>query len=277
MKSFLFGITLILLGSLASPETAVSQEVSEPGGSPENSLGINIGLSDFHVKDAFLSPAVFSGTMFLSDLSYTLRAGSNLHSVEVSFTRGHPTSDIQPRDVTQYLGYVSYGFTHVVAGLDAWGHPLEISFGGGISTSLGNTDMYSVDTQANYVFADQSWYWSHAVNIEFRSDYMFSERRQLSARLSVPVVQLVSRPENGHYFNSSNIDVSRNFLNAAKQGRLKFPWNDVAAAAKLVYIQPVSESFNVLLTYDFRYFSADRPLGMGMYMNNFLAGIAWEF
>lgn len=238
---------------------------------------MNLGITDLHVKDEFLSPMVFSGGMFISEVSYQSKAGDNLHSVDLSFSRGNINSDVQPRDVTEYVGNISYSFIHRIATLNVSGHPLEVSAGAGISSFATNTDFISVDRTCNCSVSDQSWYWSHAANLHLQDDYRFDEGKCISLRLTMPVARFVSRPENGHYFNVKNSLVSDNFLNAAKQGKLEFFWENLVILTEIAYRHPISDAFDLRLTYTFGYFSSGRPAQMGMYMNGLLAGVSWVF
>ena len=68
-----------------------------------------------------------------------------------------------------------------------------------------------------------------------------------------------------------------NFINAAKQGKPEFLWDNFVLHAELKYRQRLSRRFSLSAGYSFVYVSSDRPLPMGMYMNDFVVGFLWLF
>ena len=278
MRTYSVGISIILASLLASgllfgqsDQTVVTTEKSR------HSFGVSLGINDFHIKDEYLSPFVFSGLTFASRASYQLQLVKNRHALDILLSTGKIDSDLQPRNVTQYIGYLSYSFTREV---DQWqfaAHPLLLSLGGGLSAFASNTDFIAEDKIWNYKFTDESWYWYHAVNIHARFGFQFSEHRNLSIQLTSPFARLVTRPKNGHYFNSENAEVTYSFWNAATNGNLEFLWDDLVLINEIEYRQGLGNRLDVRVTYWFGYASSDTPLSLGMYMNHFLAGVLWHF
>ncbi|HTR98788.1 MAG TPA: hypothetical protein VML00_03500, partial [Bacteroidota bacterium] len=68
----------IVLGAVAWSQSA------DTTGSPPAFLGASLGVSDFHVKDRYLSPYTYRGLIFASRISCELPAGAALHSIEAS-------------------------------------------------------------------------------------------------------------------------------------------------------------------------------------------------
>ena len=103
------------------------------------SIGVGFGFNDCHIKDEYLSPEPFRGTMFSSALSLQAKLERSRHAVEIYYSTGHLDSENPQLDITQKIGSLSYSFKH---SLDSWnfiGSPLELSLGGGISSFVMNT------------------------------------------------------------------------------------------------------------------------------------------
>jgi hypothetical protein len=242
-----------------------------------HSFVVSLGLNDFHLKDEYLSPYIFGGLLFSPRASLQIESEDTRHSIDVWFSIGHPNSDIQPRDVTQRVGYISYSFSHEVHTWEIGGRPLRVYLGTGLSSFATYTDFNTVDKVTGFAFYDDSWYLSHALNLNFLCEYRLAEHRTLCVQLTMPAVRLVSRPNNGHFFDSKNAKVIENFLNALKCSRREFFWNNLAILSEIEYREQLSDRFDLRGSYSFVYASSDRPLSMGMYTNNFLIGIAWLF
>lgn len=242
-----------------------------------NSLAISLGLNDLHIKDEYLTPYILRGMLFSSSLSYQRSSGHSRHAVDFFYGSGQPESDFQSRDITEEVARLSYRYTHVLDNRDIGGVPFRTSLGGGISSFIANTDYNEVNKITANTFYDEAWYWSNALNLLLRGAYLISEQRSLSIEFRAPVFSLVSRPENGHYFNNANTEVMHNFINAAKQGKPEFLWDNFVLHAELEYRQRLSTRFSLSVGYSFVYVSSDRPLPMGMYMNDFVVGFLLLF
>jgi hypothetical protein len=268
---------LILSFFFCLPAFSQSGESAEQQQEFNNSLGFSIGINDYHARDEYLSPYIFSGTMFTSGLSYRLKTERYRHSINISFSTGHPGSDIQPRSVAEKIGSLSYSITRTIDVEQVAGNPLEMSLGAGVSLFAAYTDFNSVDDISHYTFYDWSWYLSHSVNMLFRCDYPLSEHTRFSCQFMMPVVRLVSRPENGHYFNDDNVDVNSNFLKAVGRGKTEFFWTNPVLFCEAGYRQRLGDNFDLQIHYQFNYISTDRPLSLQMYMNQLTVGIDWLF
>lgn len=256
---------------------AYGQEQKEPSPGIRHTLAVSAGMNDFHIKDEYLSPIIFAGRTFASEASFGGESGCHAYAIDVRFGLGSLSSGTQPRDVTQYIGDVSFWMTWKLGAWRAAGSPLEFWLGGGLSSFVMNTDFNTIGQMPADIHYDQSWYWSHALVVHLSSAYRLSERRRLSVEVTVPLYRIVSRPGNGHHFNSRNQEVSQNFLNAALHGKGELLWEDFALQGKAAYVEPLSEQLDLLCTYRFTYASADSPFAMAMYANQFLLGLGWEF
>jgi hypothetical protein len=271
--------TTLLLLSLLFYFPAFSQDEKSPEQQQEfnNSLGFSAGVNDFHVRDKYLSPYIFAGTMFSSELSYQLKTEQYRHTIDIFYSTGHLDSDIQPRSVVEKIGSLSYSITRTFDVEQVAGNPFEMSLGAGVSLFAANTNFNSVDESSQYTFYDWSWYMSHSLNILFRCEYKFPEHNSFSLQFTMPAIRLVSRPENGHYFNDDNVKVNSNFWNATVQGKPEFIWENLVLFCDAGYKQHLGDNFDIQVNYQFSYISSDRPLLLQTYMNQFTVGLDWLF
>ena len=272
-------ITKLFLLTFIFCVPAFSQDEQSPEQQQEfhNSLGLSAGINDFHARDKYLSPYIFAGTMFTSRLSYQLKTERYRHAFDISYSSGNPNSDIQPRSVSEKIGSLSYSITRTFDAEQIAGNPFEMSLGAGISLFGANTNFNSVDETYQYTFYDWSWYMSHSLNILFRCEYHILEHNSFSLQFTMPAVRLVSRPENGHYFNDDNVKVNSNFWNAAVQGKPDYFWENLVLFCEAGYRQHLGVNFDIQAYYLINYISSDRPLLLQMYMNQFTVGIDWMF
>jgi hypothetical protein len=242
------------------------------------SLGGSVGINDFHQRDKYLSPFVFDGKNFASILTLQVQSEQSRHTVDAFFSYGPLDSDIQPRYVREHVASLSYSYVCSVAALEFGGRPLQFSAGGGISSFLLFTDFNTTD-QTGYTTYDQSWYWSHSLNIVLSGEYEFDAGKNLAVRLTAPIAALVSRPENERWMSPSNSEVSHNYFKAAGQGKIEYVWSNLVLFTDVEYRQSIGNDFSFLATYRFGYISSGRPapiLSMGTYMNNLSIGILWS-
>lgn len=242
-----------------------------------HSLGISLGVDDFHFREEYLSPHIFSKSLFSTQLSYQIRTKLYLHNIEVDFSTGHPNSDIQPRNVTENIGSVSYAISRVIDVEHIAGKPLELSVGAGVSTFIVSTDFVAEDKRYSYEWNEQSWYCSNSLNLHLDGKYQLSSKKSFSIQFTLPLFSLVSRPENGHGFNTENAKVIDHFLNVEVQGKPEFFWDNAALACELGYKQQLGNRCHLKLNYLFNYASSNRPAHLQMYMNRFMAGFDFSF
>ena len=269
-------IVVILL--LAFPFIVLCQdEQLNEGRNINNSLSILSGINELHYRDEYLSPYNYSAVMFTAASTYTLRTGPYYHSINAFFSTGHPSSEQQTRDVTEYAGNLSYLISLMVLNTTIFDNSFQLLPGAGISSFFTSTNFDASDDQYDYTFYDRSWYWSHSLSLSLSGVYALSGNSSISLQAAFPLFSLISRPENSHNFNDKNAKVIDNFFTAAGQGRSEFLWNDLVLLLEAGYARPISDHFDFRVLYRFSYGSSDRPLPLKMYMNNFLAGINWKF
>lgn len=278
MKTFITYAVVLLAMTLPSLSFCQSEDFAEPGNSIR-SFSLSVGLNNYRQTDRYLSPYIFSGTIFGAKAAYDVRSGENAQRVELLASLGPLRSSVQPRDVYQDVGLLSYSYLHDFGHRMVWNNPLHLSAGGGLSSLVMNTDFNIVDNRSGITVYDQSWYWHHSLNLVLSVEYLPGAGKRLAVRLTAPVAGFVSRPKNGHWLNADNEEVIHNFGNAAVQGEFEPFWEAPVLFTAVEYSQSVAGHLNFRGTYSFAYAASNRPadiLSMGMYMNGMLLGLEWE-
>lgn len=268
MKISLFILCLLIY----IPVFCQEEKPTEPQKKAVHSLGISFGVNDFHFRDEYLSPHIFSKSLFSTQLSYQIRSKHYLHNIDVDFSTGHPNSEIQPRNVSENIGSVSYTISRVIDAGHIAGKPLELSLGAGISSNIVSTEFDAEDKKYSYVWDEQSWYCSNSLNLHLKGEYQLSKKSCFSMQFALPLFGLVSRPENGHSFNAENAKVINHFLNVEVQGKPEFFWDNASLSCKLGFKQQIGSGCNLKVDYFFNYITSDRPAPVQMYMNRFMVG-----
>lgn len=270
---------LVLLFMILAPYAMCQNEEPGTASGSKTLLGASIGINDFHQRDKYLSPYAFSGVNFASRLTFQVKSETDKHSIDGYFSVGSISADLQPRDVTQYVGGLSYSYVRLLSPWRVLGCPLQLSLGGGLSSYVMNTDFLTTD-ETGYTTYDQSWYWLHSVNAVISADYEIGEGRNFLLQCTIPVMGIVTRPENGHFMNQRDLDVAHDFLKAATGGKAEYIWNDFVLFAGIQYRQALSKHIGLLVDYRFGYVSSSKPaelLAMAAYMNSLSAGLVWDF
>jgi hypothetical protein len=237
------------------------------------SLTLSSGISDIHMKDDYLSPAIFSSIIFSAGIQYEGTSETSCHIANVKFNTGKASTDNLPGETDHIIALISYTYLHNFTSINIAGADISLSAGGGISTYIENTD-YQYNSSSYGTLNDQSWYWSHAVNLACRAVYTYSNDISFLYQLSLPAFSIVSRPENGHWLNRKNSEIMYdNFLHAAQNGKGEFIWDNFCFDCSITYRQVINNNIAFKGSYSFNYISSDRPLSLGMYKNDFLAGI----
>ncbi len=243
----------------------------------KNFLSASVGINDFHLRDEYLSPYSYNGSLFSSAIKYKLKFTKSEHIVNIGFSTGDIDSDSRSLNASQYFGAASYSFYYSLNRFEIHKQQMEIFIGTGLSTSFIKTDIVTPESITWYGSNDITWYWSYDINFHLKSDYGFSSRDNVSVQLSMPLVSWVSRPDYGHNFSKRNIEVSNDFLNAASGAKQQFLWDNFTLLIGFEYTHLIYETLSLKGNYYFVYASDSAPLDMKMYMNSFLAGVQWQF
>lgn len=234
-----------------------------------HSLGAARSLTSVHMKDEYLSPLIYRGWIPTAALTARRSTTSSRQELQLSFGVGHIDSRLLPRDVTEHLGALTYAYMRALRTGASAGSSLALFLGGGVSSRVSQTDFDATDHTTGYTYYDRSWYWSHALDLDLEAEYQISERRAAVARLTAPVVRLVSRPKNGHDLNTSNAHVIRDFLSAAKGGTAVGLWQDPALGCRVSYRQNLGARTSFEVGYTFEYAASSTPMRLRMYTEGF--------
>ncbi len=240
-------------------------------------IGGSIGINDFHIKDEYLSLLPYRGLMLSTRLSFEARLKSVKHEAEVYFNHGSPSPDNQAFDITQNIGLLAYSFMMKAGKANIADSPLTVYLGAGLSSFIMNSDLITNSKLGEGYYTDQNWYWFHSFNINAEGEYLISIDKTLIIKLQIPFFKIVTSPANGHWLGNQNKAVLNNFFNAAGGGKGEFFWKNSVPLSSMEYRQQLSSHFSFRGSYGFNYASSNTPFNMGMYMNNFSAGVDWIF
>lgn len=112
---FSWFIAVLLLVVSLPFDYAMCQTIhAEELGLTEYSLGVSLGVNDFHMKDKYLSSLPYRGTFFTGAISFETQLLNTKHEVELFFGHGNPSPDNQAFDIIQNIGSLSYSFLYFV-------------------------------------------------------------------------------------------------------------------------------------------------------------------
>jgi len=274
MKTPLFFLFLALSFSLFCQNEQLLEKKQQK---TTHLVGISMGVNDFHLRDEYLSPHIFSKPMFSSGLTYQVQSKKLLQEVDLSYSFGHPDSNIQIRDVTEKTGFVSYSILHTFFEKKISGNPVQLSLGTGISSFIAHTNFIGRDEKYKYDWDEQSWYTSNSINLLFRSEHMLISGKSFFLQVTMPFFSLISRPENGHVWNDDNLKVINSILQVESQGKPEFFFKNPVFFSQIGYKQPIGKNFDLRFNYQFNYISSNRPLPLKMYMNQFMTQLDFLF
>ena len=92
-----------------------------------HSVSAAIGLNDFHAKDDYLSPYIFKGIMFSSEISYEIRSDDIIHFIALQYSSGKPDTHTLQREISEFTGKLSYSFLFRLHTLNLNNQPFQIS------------------------------------------------------------------------------------------------------------------------------------------------------
>jgi hypothetical protein len=235
-------------------------------------LGISAGVGDYHSRDEYLSPYTFRCLMFAAGVRYEIIGEDLRHEFNATFDLGHPESDRQVRNVKQIFASLSYDLLPRVTSWEIAGHPCELVLGPGIQSFLSNTEFDASNTPEG-MFDDQSWYWSHSLNVTTAAVYRWETRTSLQLRLTMPMVRFISRPDNGHYLSDRNWDIILDFAKSVEPNRWEFFWEQLVLGTEIEFRHGLGQRLELRASYRFTFVSSREPLEMAMYMNTLSLGV----
>ncbi len=269
-------ILMMLCSYIAAADILLCGVTGEEGPDPAvpvHTIGASLGVARMDLRDEYVSPYTYGGALFATRLAYRRLAQETRHEIVLKFFTGTIASDVQRRDVREKGGSLSYVFRRPLHCRKTGQKGFEAFIGVGVSSTVVDTD---VSTPKDVTWAgaiDESWQWSHALEMHLAGEYVFGERQTVSVAACAPMYRNESRPSPGHWYSPRNREVSDNFWNAAARGSNEFIWDEFSASFEVEYRGRVTERADVTCSYAFLYGSSVTPLPMGMSMNIFFAGI----
>jgi len=241
--------------------------------STKYSAGLAFGANNFNMKDEYLAPSSCKGWLVSIGFNFSAENKCGLHEAGGWYSFGDPKPEKEDFLISQKAALLSYAYLLNLSVTELWGSDLIFRAGGGVSTFVMNSDLDIASKTYQGTFSDQSWYWAHSINILAQADYKITEEKNIRIELSLPVYQVVSRPENGHWLNKKNSEVMYDsFLNAAKGGTGEFITNTPDIFINLSYKSKMNDGLSFVGKYGLIISASNRPFDMGMYMNCLSAG-----
>jgi len=235
-----------------------------------NYVGINFGLSDFHLKDDHASPLIFRGIGITPSIQFMYKGEAAIHSVELSYYYDYLGSINTNFNTNNWRGKVKYSYLHFIIDFIEPNNQLALFIGASLSSFLSLSDYRYIDDN----LAIESWYWNHSINVELELIYSFNPKEYITAQCGVPAISNISRPE---YSPSNNYSYSSNrYIVTTFDKMMYFPDNFFINTI-LTYHTPISRMFSLQIEYEFFYSLYNKPKEVSMYMNNARAGLFWQF
>jgi len=277
-------IYLLILVSLLTLLTAVvcvcgqndNNLISRPK-YPVSSINAAAGLNNFHIKDEYLSPYIFGGSVFSSELSYKINLDRQRHECDIYFSTGNISSEKWAKELKLYTGKLSYSYFQSVKNWTNNNSQIELFLGIGVSSFAQFSVLPTSQDITWYGTSDKSWYWSHSTDIHLFSEYRFADGKTVSFQISLPFLRFISRPDYSHNFSYRNYSVSNSFFHAGDKGKAEYLWENKVINCKIKYQLPLRDYLNLQCSYSFSYLANDSTLPVAMYNNNFAAGLIWDF
>ncbi len=253
---------------LGIPSTAACQE-SAPASS---TVGISLGVSDFHEHDDNLSPITYRGSIPSLGATYERRGARTLVAFEATYALGHTNSEVLPRDVQQHVAHVSFTVLRALGAPKPNGRGLTFFLGGGASTLGAVTDLIARDAATNYSYRDWSYFWAHSLDLAARAELRRGPR-SVALQVSGSVFRLDARPNNGKDYNAENARVTDSWPRSLLGGSPRYAWDRPVLSARAEYRQRLGRRLQLWAACDFTYAASARPQPVGLYMNHLQLGL----
>jgi len=233
----------------------------------KNFLGVNFGISNFHIRDDHASPLSFRGTGIAPSLQYLCKNETDRHAVKLSYLYGYLGSNNSNFNTDNWRAEVKYSYVHSISGLNIFHKGGKFFLGISASSFLSLSDYHFID---DLHLAIKSWYWHHSVNAELLMECALRKSEFVSLQLSVPMISNISRP---NYSPSKNYSYTTNTYKVDVFGKTEIVPNNFFLNTVLTYQTPIGESINLQIEYEFYYSLYNEPKEIIMYMNNIRAGL----
>lgn len=253
MKLILISLTTFLFSlNVFSQDTLLNKQLSA-----------FLGLSDFHIRDEYASPLIYKNVTLTAGAEYHLRTQKNIHTFELRAYYGKLYIDLAKYDAENGRASFRYNYLHLISNFKIAKNKLSVYFGGGLITFL-NMSKYN-EYISNGVL-EEPWLWIHSCEIALLTCYKFKPNK-LTFQFNFSLISNVSRPSYSYLPGTHQNEAPKPF------GKMAFFWQNPIIQVKTQYEFLVNRWLGLTARYDFLYSYYGEPRKIGMFMNNFQAGI----
>jgi hypothetical protein len=238
-------------------------------------ISLNIGGSDFHLKDEHASPLIFSNTGFAPSIQYYHKGDNNIHYFEASYYRNYLSSTVPDFNTDNWSVKLRYSYLQNISDLRLFKHETKFFVGGSASTFFSKSNYYYFDKYYNMNFTSiWTWYWSHSLDLDMRMEYKVNDGKSLVIDFDLPVISNVSRPK---YSPIGDYSYADNDWKIKTFGKTEFFWNNFVPNLSVFYLMAITDHIDLQLSYEFFYARYDEPVPVRQYMNNIRFGLVYGF
>jgi hypothetical protein len=232
-------------------------------------IGLNFGVSNFHIVDDHSSPLIFKGTGIAPSIQYIHKGFRIDHFVDGSFYYDNLSTSASNFYTENFRGRFRYSLFYKPSFNQTAAKRFEFSVGGSVTSFYCKSDYY-FDLHSSQARSISSWYWSHSLDFTTMFKYNLSDRDFIHFRVYIPLLSNVSRPE---YSSSGGYDYEKNEWNVETFGKTEFFPANFTMNAHLEYQYQIFAHFRIQCGYEFYFATYNKPDQISMYMNNFRLGM----
>lgn len=258
LLTFLLFQSLILI--FHNPDISANDSI-------RNTISIRFGTSNLHLLDEHATFLIFRGTGIAPAIDYNRLSPEGQHYIRGVFYFDNLKSSSSNFKTEIKGGQFRYAYLkNLQTGNDI------LSAGLSLSSLYLKTDYYFY-TQAAWLKAIESWYWSHTVDI---AAIVYKEwaRNKLTFQVFIPVISNVSRPE---YSSSGDYNYEKNDWDVKTFGKTVFLTKNKGINAQLDYSRILSRHIHLNVEYEFYFYQNKSNELIRFYMNNFRLGLTYSF
>jgi len=236
----------------------------------KNSIGVSLGLSDFHVRDEMASPLTYRGTGITGCLEYKRKGEKSIHTAGLSGYYDILTTNFAKYDAENYRVGFRYNYLHRISELSIFKNNFKIYVGGGVYSFLNYSHYKEYISKIELI--NVPWYWSHSAEFSFLFDYFISHSNHVTLQFYLPIISNVSRPA----YSSFGRELNR--VGVVKLFGVMAPfWKNPNVQINVGFNYRINTWLKIFAQYNFQYASYSEPRKVAMYMNNLRTGTKFLF
>jgi len=235
-----------------------------------NSIGVSIGLSDFHVRDELASPLIYRHMGITGSGEYVLSGENYKHLFEASGYYDILKSSSEHYEAENGRIGGRYNYLHKITELNLFKNRLTVFGGGGIYSFLNYSFYREFISEIGLITI--SYYMLHSAELSIWLDYSIGSSNQLSLKLNLPLISNASRPTYSTATPGTNQVGEFSLF-----GTMAAFWETPAVQLKTAYSFKISKLVSISAQYVFHYLYYSVPRKIAMYMNDFRVGIYFLF